>query len=160
MLRQRSAGFTLLELMVVVAVLAILATMALPSFHGRIVRNQIVEAMKVAHATKEPVAKAWHTTGHLPANNAAAGLPEADKFVGNYVTAVQVEEGAVHVTFGNRASDKIKGKTLSVRPAVEEGAQVVPVAWVCGSAPVPPKMTLHGTDRTDLPNEYLPLNRR
>ncbi len=144
----------------VVAVLAILAMIALPSYHDRIVRNQLVEAMKVAHAAKEPVAKAWHKNGQLPADNAAAGLPEADKFVGNYVTAVRVEDGAVHVTFGNRASDKIKGKTLSMRPAVVEGAQVVPVAWVCGSASAPPKMTLHGTDRTDLPRNYLPLNCR
>ena len=71
-----------------------------------------------------------------------------------------IEDGAIHITFGNRAIAAINGKTLSLRPAVVSDAPVVPVAWVCGhaSAPAPAQMTAEGADRTDLATNFLPLN--
>lgn len=158
MTQQRA--FTLIELMVVVAVIAILATLAVPSMQDRIVRDQIVEAAKLADIAKAPIAAAWATTAILPADNAAAGLPVADKIVANYVSSLRVENGAIHLSFGNRANAAIKGKTLTLRPGVVDDASVVPVAWVCAAAPAPQKMTLRGTDRTDVPARFLPLNCR
>jgi type IV pilus assembly protein PilA len=157
---QRRAGFTLIELMVVLAVIAILAMIALPSTQGRLVRDQIVEASKLAEIAKAPVALAWTTTQSLPADNAAAGLPSADKIVSNLVSSVAVDAGAIHITFGNRANAAIAGKTLSLRPAVVDDAPVVPVAWVCAGASAPQKMTLRGANRTDVPTRFLPLNCR
>jgi type IV pilus assembly protein PilA len=154
----RNNGFTLIELMVVVAVIAILAMMAMPSMQAKIVRGQIVEAMKLADVAKAPVAASWAATQSLPADNAAAGLPSADKIVGNYVSAVAVDAGAINVTFGNGANGAIQGKTLTLRPAVVDDAPIVPVAWVCGAAPIPGKMSLKGIDRTTVPPTYLPLN--
>ena len=153
-------GFTLIEMMAVVAVIAILATLALPSIQGRIVRGQIVEAMRLTEIAKAPIAAAWATTRALPADNAAADLPAADRIVGDYVSSVVVEAGAIHVTFGNRANAAIKGRRLSLRPAVVEDAPIVPVAWVCGHAAAVDKMTAKGTDRTDVADNYLPLNCR
>lgn len=160
MKRTPRRGFTLIELMVVVAVIAILATMAMPSLQGRIVREQIVEGMRLADVAKPAVAAAWKTTHTLPADNAAAGLPAADRIVGNLVSSVVVEQGAVHVTFGNQANGAIQGKTLTLRPAVVEDAPVVPVAWVCANTAAPTPMTVHGTDRTTVPARFLPLNCR
>ncbi len=159
-MKSRRRGFTLIELMMVLAVIAILAMIALPSMQGRIVRDQIVEAAKLTEIAKAPVALAWSTTGAMPADNAAAGLPNADRIVGNFVSSLSVDRGAIHLTFGNRANAAIRGKTLTLRPAVIDDAPVVPVAWVCGAASAPQKMTLRGIDRTDVPVRYLPLNCR
>jgi len=158
--RSIAAGFTLVELMVAVAVLAILVTLALPSFQGPLVRQQIVDSSALINVAKTAVGNQWSATHKLPQDNAEAGLPDADKLVGNYVKAVRVEAGAVHVEFGNQANGAIKGRTLSLRPAVVDGAPMVPIAWVCGPAPTPDKMTAKGTDRTDVAAKFLPLNCR
>lgn len=158
--RARPAGFSLIELMVVLAVIAVLALVALPSIQDRLVRDQIVEAAKLADVAKLRVAAGWSATQALPADNAAAGLPVAEKIVGNFVQRVAVESGAVHLQFGNGANGALAGRTLTWRPAVVADAPVVPVAWVCGRASAPDKMTLKGLDKTDLPDRYLPLNCR
>ncbi len=154
------AGFSLIELLAVMAVMAILAALAVPSMMDRVVRDQIVEAAKLAELAKGPVASRWSATGALPNDNAAAGLPNADKIVSNLVSAVAIEAGAIHVTFGNRASAAILGKTLTLRPDVVEGETIVPVAWVCAAASAPLKMTLRGVDRSDVASRYLPMNCR
>jgi type IV pilus assembly protein PilA len=156
----RRRGFTLLELMMVLAVIAILAMIALPNMQDRIVRDQIVEATRLADIVKAPVAAAWTLTHTLPADNDAAGLPSADKIVSNLVSRVAVDAGAIHITFGNRANAAIHGRTMTLRPAVVEDAAVVPVAWVCAGASAPAKMTARGTNRTDVPVRFLPLNCR
>ena len=150
-------GFTLLELMIVVAIIAILAMVAMPSIQGKLVRSQIVEAVHWADVAKNPIAAAWLATKALPADNAAAGLPDADKIVSNLVSSVAVENGAIQITFGNRASGLLKDKILTLRPAVVEDAPIVPVAWVCGFAPVPGKMTAKGENKTTIEPKYLPL---
>jgi type IV pilus assembly protein PilA len=158
MTSRNPGGFTLIELMMVVAIIAILAMIAMPSMQDKIVRDQIIEAAKLADIAKSPIAVTWSATKTLPADNNAAGLPAADKIVSNLVSSVVVEDGAIHLTFGNRASAAIKGKVLSLRPAVIDDAPIVPVAWVCGHASAPDKMSVKGIDKTDLAKNFLPLN--
>lgn len=153
-------GFTLIELMVVVAIIAILALMAVPLYRDKYVREQVIEAMRLADIAKGPVAAAWATTRSLPDDNAAVGLPAPDKVVSNYVQSLTVEAGAIHVVFGNQANGALRGMTLSLRPAVVEDAPVVPVAWVCGYASAPGKMTVMAANKTDLPKAWLPVNCR
>ena len=70
------------------------------------------------------------------------------------------ENGAIHLTFGNRANKAIAGKILTLRPAVVEDAPIVPVAWACGYAEAPDKMTVNGANRTDIPAALLPVECR
>jgi type IV pilus assembly protein PilA len=153
-------GFTLIELMVVVAIIAILALMAVPSYHDKYIREQVIEAMRLTDIAKGPIAAAWATTKTFPDDNAAAGLPAPEKVVSNYIRSLTIEAGAIHVVFGNQANAALRGMTLSLRPAVVEDAPIVPVAWVCGFAATPEKMTVTAANKTDLPRGWLPVNCR
>jgi type IV pilus assembly protein PilA len=151
------SGFTLIEVLIALAIFALLALLAVPSYEGKYVRDEIVQALPLAQLAEGPVAASWSATHQFPANNAAAGLPVAEKIVNNFVSATAVENGAVQITFGNRAHGKLRGHILSFRPAVVEDAPIVPVTWVCGYGTAPNNMTLHGTNRTDIPMNYLPV---
>jgi len=156
----RAAGFSMLEALAVITVMAILALLALPSYRERIVRDQIVEALPIADIAKARIAESWASAQSFPADNAAAGLPPADRIVGNYVSALAVRDGAIEMTFGNRANGLIQGKVLTLRPAVVEDAPIVPVAWICGYASVPAKMTVKGEATTTVAAGLLPLKCR
>jgi type IV pilus assembly protein PilA len=146
--------------MIIVAIVGIMATLAVPSYLEKIIRDQVIEALTLADVAKPPIAKAWAASQPLPENNAAADLPAADKIVNSVVSAVSVRSGAIDITFGNRANGNLKGKILTLRPAVVEDAPVVPVTWVCGYAAAPDKMTVKGANSTTVAARYLPLKCR
>jgi type IV pilus assembly protein PilA len=153
----RRAGFTLVEMMVIFVIIAILALMAAPSFQDQIIRDQINKALPLADIAKTPNAAAWAMLQKFPPDNASAGLPPADKIVNDAISSVTVQDGSIHITFGNRANGVITGKILTLRAAVVEDAPVVPVTWVCGYAEAPDKMTLHGQNQTNIPASFLPF---
>ena len=144
----------------VLAVIATLALVALPSYIDRIVRQQIGEALPLADLAKPAVEAAWRAGLPLPRDNAAASLPPPEKIVNQVVQSVTLEDGAIQIQFGNRAQHSLQGKVLTVRPAGVADARVVPVTWLCGKAPAPPQMTAQGQDRTSVPPAYLPLRCR
>jgi type IV pilus assembly protein PilA len=158
--RKLSSGFTVVEMMVVIGVIAVLALMVAPSYQEKIVKDQIIEALPLADIAKIPVAASWSVGQPFPDNNDGAGLPPADKIVRNFISSVLIQSGAIHVTFGNRANSAIRGKVLTLRPAVVADAPIVPVAWVCGNATAPDKMTVKGENKTNIPTIFLPLKCR
>ena len=157
---RRASGFTLIEILIVIGGVAILALLAIPNYSTRIIQEKIVEALPLADIAKPPVALAWTLTQAFPADNAAAGLPVPEKIVSNLVGSVALENGVIHITFGNRANNQIIGKVLSLRPAVVEDSPVVPITWLCGFAPTPGKMTAKGMNKTTIPANQLPLRCR
>ena len=156
----RTCGFTLVEMMVVIGIVAILALMAIPTYQDKFIRDQVAEALPLADLAKPPVALSWAVLQTFPADNAAAGLPVAEKIVNNFIGSVAIQGGAINITFGNKANHAILGKVLSLRPAVVEDAPIVPVTWVCGYATAPEKMTIKGENKTNIPPGYLPIRCR
>jgi type IV pilus assembly protein PilA len=153
-------GFTLIELMIVIAILGIGAGLAMPSYQDRVIRAQVAEGIALAEMAKQAIAAEYARNGQLPADNAAAGLPPADHIVGNYVSSLAVEGGAVQISFGQLSNRNLAGKVLSLRPATVPAYRQVPIAWVCGRADVPSKMNVEGQNRTTLPGPHLPVECR
>lgn len=159
-MRRNDRGFTWIELLLVLAVFAILAAMAIPGFRDAALRKQVVEGLALAAIAKQGVQAAWSAKGEMPADNAAAALPPRDKIVGTLVKDVNVAEGAITLTFGNNAASALQGKRVTVRPAVVADQPVVPIAWLCHALPVPKGMEVRGKDETDIPPAFLPVECR
>jgi type IV pilus assembly protein PilA len=153
-------GFTWIELMLAVGVLAALAMMALPGIQESTLKRQVKEAMATADVARKGVADAYGATGEMPQNNKQAGVPDQEKIVGNLVREVKVQDGAVTLTFGNNVSKVLDGKRLTLRPAVVPKEPAVAIAWMCHTLPTPKGMEAQGRDETDVPEKYLPLECR
>jgi len=132
---QRSEGFTLIELMIVIAIIGILASLAVSAYQTYTVRAQVAEALNFAAGAKVPIIDAFILSGIPPADRAAAGMtPLPSDTQGNYVSQVAITNGRIDMTFGNNVHQDIFGDTLSVTPYQTAGGTVI---WRCGAAPVP-----------------------
>ena len=135
-----NSGFTLIELMIVVAIIGILAAVAIPQYQNYVARAQVAEALVLASGAKTAIAEYRNTTGEWPVDNGAAGLAEPEAITGKYVSTVQV---VTHVT--PTASDfkgivvrfkqlpfahaKIAGGFLNLKPTDQGGS----ITWSCSS---------------------------
>ncbi len=128
---KRNAGFTLIELMIVVAIIAILAAIALPAYQDYLARAQVSEAMSLSRGAQLAVTEYYSEHGYRPADNPTAGLAPRESISGNYVTSVTVDDGDILMEFGNDASGKITGKTLVMQLSTNGGS----LAWNCGGIP-------------------------
>jgi len=159
-MRSCTSGFTLIELMIVIAMISILTTMALPSFQDQIIRSQVQEAITLSNFVRQDIEAFYHAKKSLPKDNAEAGLPPSQKIIGNYVLTVKVDNGRIDILLGGRINTNAAGKVLSIRPAIVTDAPKVPIAWVCGFASSPKGMNLVGENQTTMPAQFLPVNCR
>jgi type IV pilus assembly protein PilA len=153
-------GFTWIEVLIVLVVLSVLALMAIPSMTEATVRRQVKDAMALADIAKAGVQVAYTLAGDLPADNKAAGLPDADKIVSVLVQSVTVKQGAITLEFGNNAHKALAGKHLTLRPAIVPGEARVPISWLCHNVAVPNNMQARGIDETDVRADMLPVECR
>ena len=154
--RYRSRGFTLIELMIVVAIIGVLASIAIPSYQDYTIRAQVVEALVLAGELKPEIQDFYRARGRFPADNEAAGVPAPEHLIGQYVTDIEVADGAMHIRFGNKANALIAGKILTVRPVFVTANPGSPISWNCGLSPAPNGMSPAGADRTDVLRVHLP----
>lgn len=124
-------GFTLIELMIVVAIIGILAAIAIPAYQDYTIRAQVSEGINLASGAKSAISEYFMDSGNLPASNTEAGLEGT--ITGNYVTSVVVggtaADGVVTVTYGSQANTAIGGQTLTLTPVTSAGS----VAWTCSA---------------------------
>jgi type IV pilus assembly protein PilA len=142
-MQKRQKGFTLIELMIVVAIIGILASLAVSAYQTYTVRAQIAEGLNFAAGAKVPIVDAYTNGGVAPANRAAAGMtPLASDSRGSDVSSVEITDGRIDINFGGPlAHQDIIGETLSVTPYETNGNSVV---WRCGNAPAPAGNRLAG----------------
>ncbi|MBT8119696.1 MAG: type II secretion system GspH family protein [Gammaproteobacteria bacterium] len=151
-------GFTMMELMVVVAIIGILATITMPSFYMSRQRSEVAEALRKTETTREDITAYYNHNLAFPSDNKAAGLPEPELLIGNRFTRMQIEDGAIHVELGNKIAKPLHGKTVTFRPAVVTGSPTSPISWLCGLDEPVEGMEAVGENKTDLDRSLLPAS--
>jgi type IV pilus assembly protein PilA len=131
-------GFGLVELMIALAIVAILAAIAIPAYQDYIRRTHVVEGLELTGVVKGSVTEYYVNHGTFPADNATVGLASAASITGNAVSQVSVANGVINITFNHR----VDGKTMALAPTGLNGS----VAWTCNGGSIPAR--------------YLPLNCR
>ena len=159
MLKQVQKGFTLIELMIVVAIIGILAAIAIPAYQNYVTRAQVTEGLSLADGWKTSVAEFYAQNGTFPAGYTSTGssttIVAISATTGKYVSSVTVGTGGqVQITYGLLANANIAGKTLDISPGLSTNNDVI---WICGKGTAPTTLgTAPPADASTVPVQYLP----
>jgi type IV pilus assembly protein PilA len=159
MLKKVQQGFTLIELMIVVAIIGILAAIAIPAYQNYTIRSQVTEGLSLADGWKTGIAEFYAQNGTFPTTANTTGGPTAmiaaGATTGKYVSGVIVgpAAGQIVITYGLQANAKIAAQTLDISPGLSANNDVI---WVCGKAAVPVGAVGVPADNSSVLPQYLP----
>ncbi len=161
MLKSIQKGFTLIELMIVIAIIGILAAIAIPAYQDYVIRSQVSEGLTMASAAKASVSEFYANRGAWPTDNSAAGLGASDTIKGKYVQAITVTDGGITVKYGNEVNEKVKSETIGLTPGASVNGDVI---WKCGKSTAPTGWdagaSAAGSGTTTLDSKYVPSSCR
>lgn len=137
MKRTMQQGFTLIELMIVIAIIGILAAIAIPAYQNYVIRAQVSEGPSLAQAAKTAVATYFAQNGTFPTNNTSAGIASSASISGAYVSSVHIANGQIVISYQDSSSSSGKQKAnsainndqLILSPFTNAGS----IAWICGT---------------------------
>jgi type IV pilus assembly protein PilA len=122
-------GFTLIELMIVVAIIGILAAVALPAYSDYTVRAKVSELVLAASGGKTAVSEAFQTLGYMPSVASAGVSAQTSKFVSGVVYATSATNAATITATASAAESKISGSTIIMSGTGDSNGVV---QWTCG----------------------------
>lgn len=130
MVRSLQKGFTLIELMITVAIVGILASIATSTYQEYTIRTQVSEAFQLAWIMKSSIIENYNVNGDFPVDNDAMGLTDVGG-TGKYITSMVNNAGTITVTFGNSANQKINGGTIQFTPIFDNPENPEAIHWSC-----------------------------
>ncbi len=137
-MKKRHQGYTLIELMITVAILGILASVAVSAFQTYSVRAQVSEGLHLSGPLQSAVAEFYNDRGAFPADNNDAGILAANNYTGQFVSGISINGAVISIMYGNRASAKIAGETVTLTAVPDLGS----LNWDCASGGVIPDTLL------------------
>ncbi|MGH8261363.1 MAG: pilin [Steroidobacteraceae bacterium] len=161
-MKSTQQGFTLIELMIVVAIIGILAAIAIPAYQDYTVRAQVTEGLNLADAVKTGVAEYYANSGAWP--TAMSQIGDDSDPSGKYATDLTLSTGTIQITFGGESNKNINGSTLLLQPRLSQNGDVV---WLCGqnqgtglNLTDPTTGTATAATGSTVANKYLPQSCR